>query len=365
MESLLTQFSLLSSHYESTEVSRTLRVIHDRSYPVNDHLNKPSPKSKEQNQGNPCETAAEYQRTTASGSPNLGLFYAVLPTKAHSVKDVIGSQNRVIQPLDMGGSALAATSGMQDPTSRKRPYQALREFPIPTYAASFRAAQSVGEVDGEPNQLYYLDGKGSLKKRKFSPVRKLDYTKRLRYGTPSPAPSSDTEIDPDSPTLLKAKRIEAKQAEASRKGFSNAATPQVAPPKPVHAAIYQPVHRPRHPVYLSSYSYRTPSPRPELRDDEDCGTSGIVHFSAPSWKVDGWASDDDGDDGVLHFGARDQIDEEVEAGDDDAEAHGHALAVSEDSVEGEDDVLEVKEDPFSEFYDENGDLLEWYATVGV
>lgn len=310
-----------------------------------------------------CQIADRYDqpRPTITDLPN---------TNAESSRDVTRSLHFATHLLDRGLPALAANSGSKGLIGRKRPYEALRDFSIPTAEASFAVVQPTRTVNESPDRLYHLDNRGKMTSRLFSPVSKLNYAKRPRLlRTPSPAPSSEGEMDPDSPLLLKPKRIQ-----ASREGPPKQNIPKIVS-QTDHGAWYHALQQPPHPMMISRYSFKTPSPTPRLQrhcqdrhhgegadheaheadEDED----GIVHFDTPRKWCNVPGTDKDG---MLYLQPLDSAGEGAEARNDDAEANDDTAEAAKGESEAAEDESEVDEDArlqwwlrFRICYDENGD----------
>jgi len=275
-----------------------------------------------------------------------------VPTAAASEqKDASGHRCPILQPLDQGPPVLAG---------RKRRHEAIREYQIPTSVAVFESIEPTENAHFLPNRLYSVDNKGKMTSRLFSPVSKLDYGNRRRFfsvETPSPTPSSEGEMDPDSPTMLKAQRIKASW-EARRK----MTTPEPVPQPKGDGVWLEALRQNPHPSMVSRCTYRTPTPGPMYKkyrrhvshqvedEDSDTGIDGMVHFHAPSKEPDATASDDDG---VLHFAPEDSEEDEAEAGDDTA-ANDHAAEAWRGFTEAD---LKAQYGPDTVWdYDRNGDL---------
>lgn len=178
-------------------------------------------------------------------------------------------------------------------------------------------------------------------------------------------------MDPDSPLLLKAKRIQ-----ASREGFPKQNIPKIAS-QTDHGAWYQALQPPPHPVMISRYLFKTPSPTPRFQrhgrdrhhsegaDDEahevDEDEDGIVHFDAPRKWCNGPGTDEDE---TLYLQPLDSAGEGAEARNDDAEANDNTAEAAKGESEAAEGESEVDEDArlqwwlrFRICYDENGDLL--------
>lgn len=154
-------------------------------------------------------------------------------------------------------------------------------------------------------------------------------------------------MGPDSPLVLKAKRIQ-----ASREGPPKQNIPKIAS-QTDHGAWYQALQQPPHPMMISRYSFKTPSPTPRFQrhcrdrhhsegadhEAHEADEDRIVHFDAPHKWCNGPATDEDG---MLYLQPLDSAGEGPESNNDDAEAH--------------DDTAEAAEDE-SEVDEENGDLL--------
>ena len=261
------------------------------------------------------EKFGEHHQIAAKTLPNNGL----LNMYASSSRGATGSRHSALQTGGLG------------PTGRKRPREALRDFPIPTSAAFFGAVAPTWKIDSTPKRLHYLDNEGKITSRLFSPARKLDYSKRRRLSrTPSPASSSHGEMDPDSPTFLKMKRIEARHAQ-----LHEANIPRPVPAQADHGDLFQKPRQPPQPVYSSRYSYKTPNPMPnETKDDADMpGLTGIIHFSAPGRNASVEFSDDEG---ILYFKPWD-VEDEVMAGEETGSYDNPVVVEDETASEGEDE----------------------------
>lgn len=278
-----------------------------------------------------------------------------VPTAAVSeLQDARASHRSVHQPLDQNPSLVA---------SRKRRHKTIREHTNPSSVGVFESIDATDNTHFHPNRLDSVDNKGNMTSRLFSSVSKLDYGKRRRLfsvETPSPAPSSAGEMDPDSPTMLKAQQIKASW-EAPRK----AATPEPVPQPRDYSVWLEALRQPPHPAMMSRNAYGTPSPGPRHKrhrryayhqvedEDSDAGIGGMVHFPAPCKNLAATASDDDG---VLHFAPGDLEDEEAEAeaGNEDTAAIDHAAEAWRGFTEAD---LKVQYGPDTVWaYDRNGDL---------